>query len=156
MVILGIDPGTATTGYGVIKNNPNKLSLVDFGAIRTKAGEKMPKRLLNLRKELKKLIKEYKPKTVVIEKLFFNRNAKTAMTVSQAKGIVLLAAAEAKLPVFEYTALEAKKELVGYGRAEKKEVKKAVKKCLHTRKKITPIDAADALAMAICHVKKCE
>jgi crossover junction endodeoxyribonuclease RuvC len=156
MVILGIDPGTATTGYGVIKNNPNKLSLVDFGAIRTKAGEKMPKRLLKLRKELKKLIKETKPEIMVIERLFFNTNAKTAMSVGQARGVVMLVAAETKLPVFEYTALEAKKVLTDYGRADKKEVEKAVKKCLGVRRKIRPDDAADALAVAICHVKKCE
>jgi crossover junction endodeoxyribonuclease RuvC len=154
MIILGIDPGTATTGYGIIKTSSKKMKFVGCGAVRTKAGVDMPVRLLCLRDEIKGLIREFKPKALVVEKLFFNRNAKTAMTVSQAKGVVLLTAAEAKLPVFEYTALEAKKELVGYGRADKKEVKKAVKKCLGTRKKITPIDAADALAMAICHVRK--
>jgi crossover junction endodeoxyribonuclease RuvC len=154
MVILGIDPGTATTGYGVIKTTSKKVSLVDFGVIKTTAGEEMPKRLLKLRKELKKLIKDCQPAAMVIERLFFNTNAKTAMTVGQARGVVLLVAAETKLPVFEYTALEAKLELTGYGRADKKEVEKAVKRCLRVRRKIKPDDAADALAVAICHIKK--
>ena len=156
MIILGIDPGTATTGYGLIKNNPKKISLVGFGCIKTAAGEEMPKRLLKLRKELKKLIKEFEPKVMVIERLFFNTNAKTAMTVGQARGVVMLVGAEHKLPVLEYTALQAKKELTGYGRADKKEVEKAVKRCLRIRRKIRPDDAADALAVAICHVKKCQ
>jgi crossover junction endodeoxyribonuclease RuvC len=154
MVILGIDPGTATTGYGVIKTTSKKVSLVDFGVIKTTAGEEMPKRLLKLRKELKHLIKDSRPAAMVIERLFFNTNAKTAMTVGQARGVVLLVAAETKLPVFEYTALEAKLELTGYGRADKKEVEKAVKRCLRLRRKIKPDDAADALAVAICHIKK--
>ena len=156
MIILGIDPGTAATGYGFIKASSKRISLVDFGCIKTQAGEEMPKRLFRLRKELKKLIKEFRPEMMVIERLFFNTNAKTAMTVGQARGVVMLVAAEAKLPVLEYTALQAKKELTGYGRADKKEVEKAVKRCLRIRRKIRPDDAADALAIAICHVKKCQ
>ncbi len=154
MIILGIDPGTAATGFGVIKTSSKKLALVDFGCIKTAAGEEMPKRLLKLRKELKKLVKEFEPKVMVIERLFFNTNAKTAMTVGQARGVVMLVAAESRLPVLEYTALEAKKELTGYGRADKKQVEQAVKRCLRIRRKIRPDDAADALAVAICHVKK--
>jgi len=154
MIILGIDPGTATTGYGIIKTASKKVSLVDFGCVKTAAGEEMPKRLLKLRKELKKLIKEFEPRIMVIERLFFNTNAKTAMTVGQARGVVMLVGAEHKLPVLEYTALQAKKELTGYGRADKVEVEKAVKRCLNIRRKIKPDDAADALAIAICHVKK--
>ena len=156
MIILGIDPGTATTGYGIIKNNPKKISLIDFGCIKTAAGEEMPKRLLKIRKELKKLIREFEPKIMVIERLFFNTNAKTAMTVGQARGVVMLVGAEHKLQVLEYTALQAKKELTGYGRADKKEVEKAVKRFLNIRRKIKSDDAADALAVAICHVKKCQ
>lgn len=163
MVILGIDPGTATTGYGIIKTSSKRVGLVGFGqlsyvhhdCIKTAAGEEMPKRLLKLRRELRKVVKEFKPAAMVIERLFFNTNAKTAMTVGQARGVVLLVAAETKVPIFEYTALEAKKELTGYGRADKKEVEKAVKRCLRIRRKIRPDDAADALAVAICHVKKC-
>jgi len=154
MVILGIDPGTATTGFGIIKTSSKKIALVDFGCIKTLAGEEMPRRLLKLRKELKKLIKDSQPRVMVIERLFFNTNAKTAMTVGQARGVVMLVAAECKLPVFEYTALEAKLELTGYGRADKKEVERAVKRCLRIRRRIRPDDAADALAVAICHVKK--
>ncbi len=144
------------TGFGVIKTASKKVSLVGFGVIKTAAGEEMPKRLLKLRKELKKLIKEFEPKVMVIERLFFNTNAKTAMTVGQARGVVMLVAAECKLPVFEYTALEAKKVLTDYGRADKKQVEQAVKRCLRIRRKIRPDDAADALAVAICHVKKCQ
>ncbi len=155
MIILGIDPGTASTGFGIIKASSKKVKLVEFGCITTKAGEEMPKRLLKLRKELKKLIREFEPKIMIIELLFFNTNAKTVMSVGQARGVVMLVAAEHKLPVFEYTALQAKKELTGYGRADKKEVEKAVKRHLRIRRKIKPDDAADALAVAICHVKKC-
>lgn len=154
MVILGIDPGTATTGFGIIKTASKKVRLVEFGCIKTEAGEDMSKRLLKLRKELKKLIKEFQPRTMVIERLFFNTNAKTAMTVGQARGVVMLVAAECRLPVFEYTALQAKLALTGYGRADKKEVEKAVKRELKVRRRIKPDDAADALAVAICHVKK--
>ena len=154
MVILGIDPGTATTGFGIVRTSSKKLALVGFGCIKTPAGEEMPRRLLKLRKELKKLIKDFKPEVMIIERLFFNTNAKTAMTVGQARGVVLLVAAECRLPVFEYTALQAKLELTGYGRADKSEVEKAVKRCLRIRRKIKPDDAADALAVAICHIKK--
>ncbi len=156
MIILGVDPGTATTGYGVVKIVKKKISLVEFGVIKTAAGEEMPKRLLKIRKELKRVVREFKPGAMVIERLFFNTNTKTAMTVGQARGVVMLVGAEAKLPVLEYTALQAKKELTGYGRADKKEVEKAVKRCLNIRRKIKPDDAADALAIAICHVKKRE
>ncbi len=156
MIILGIDPGTATTGYGVIETSTTEVKFVTCGAVRTKAGVAMPTRLLRLRKELKSVIKEFKPEAMVVEKLFFNRNAKTAMTVSQAKGVILLVAAEQGLDILEYTALQAKKELTGYGRADKKQVEKAVKKHLHLRRKVKPDDAADALAIAICHVKKCQ
>ena len=156
MVILGIDPGTATTGYGLIEVGEDKLSYVHHGCIKTAAGEEMPKRLLKLRKELKGVIKEFKPEIVVIERLFFNTNVKTAMTVGQARGVVMLVGAEHKLPVLEYTALQAKKELTGYGRADKEQVEQAVKKHLNLRRKIKPDDAADALAIAICHVKKCQ
>jgi len=155
MVILGIDPGTATTGFGIVRTSSKKLALVGFGCIKTPAGEEMPRRLLKLRKELKKLIKDFKPEVMIIERLFFNTNAKTAMTVGQARGVVLLVAAECRLPVFEYTALQAKLELTGYGRADKSEVEKAVKRCLKVRRKIKPDDAADALAVAIYHIKKC-
>lgn len=155
MIILGIDPGTATTGFGLIKTSSKKVTLIDFGCIKTPSGEEMPKRLLQLRRELKRLVKEFKPQEMIIERLFFNTNAKTAMTVGQARGVVMLVAAETKVPIFEYTALEAKLELTGYGRSDKKEVEKAVKKHLRIRRKIKPDDAADALAVAICHVKKC-
>lgn len=161
MVIIGIDPGTAITGFGIIQRvgsredkGAPKVKLVEFGCVKTPAGEKMPKRLLQLRRELKKKVKEFAPQEMIIERLFFNTNAKTAISVGQARGVVMLVAAECGLPIFEYTALQAKKELTGYGRADKKEVEKAVKRELRIRRKITPDDAADALAVAICHVKK--
>lgn len=156
MIIIGIDPGTATTGYGIIKHRAkgSAVSLVEFGCIETLAGELMERRLVILRRELKAVIKAFAPEIMVIERLFFNTNAKTAMTVGQARGVVLLTAGECKLPVFEYTALQAKLMLTGYGRADKKEVEKAVKEILGIDGKIRPDDAADALAVAICHVKK--
>jgi crossover junction endodeoxyribonuclease RuvC len=156
MIILGIDPGTAITGFGLIKNSKEegKVSLIDFGCIKTPAGEEMAKRLWQLRRDLKRLVKEFSPEVMVIERLFFNTNVKTAMTVGQARGVIMLVAAEHKLPIVEYTALQAKLELTGYGRADKKEVEKAVKRSLRVRRKIKPDDAADALAMAICYVKK--
>lgn len=160
MIILGVDPGTAATGFGVIRNSKKRgktrphLSLVDFGSIKTESGVDMEKRLLGIREGISKVVKEHRPEIMVVEKLFFNVNVKTAMTVSQARGVVMLAAAEQGIPVVEYTALEAKLELTGHGRSKKKEVQKAVGRELGTKKTIRPVHAADALAMAICHVRK--
>ena len=163
MVIFGVDPGTATTGYGVIKNQKskikNQIELIDYGCIVTSKEKDMPMRLYLIQKELKSLLRQYKPDCVIVEQLFFGINSKTAMTVGQAKGVVLSTAAGYRLPVFEYQGLHVKHILTGSGRADKKQVQKSVMKYLGKRKLKKPAngyldDAADALAVAICHAIK--
>jgi len=156
MILLGIDPGTATTGYGLIEvDKENNLSLIEFGKIATKKDFLMEQRLHQIFNSLEHLIDKFSPDVMVVEKLFFNTNVKTAMTVGQARGIYLLSAGIHKLRVFEYTALEAKKILTGYGRAEKDDVRCVVKQRLLIKTDIKPIDASDALAIVLCHIDKC-
>lgn len=155
MILLGIDPGTATTGYGVIDlGKDGRASLVEFGFIKTEKDQLVETRLHKIYNSVTHLVDKFSPDAMVVECLFFNTNAKTAMNVGQARGIYLLVAGMKKIPVFEYTALEAKKILTGYGRAEKKDVREAVKKALNLKTDIKPIDASDALAMALCHALK--
>lgn len=152
MILLGIDPGTATTGYGVIDiSNPKSLSNIDYGQIKTSKEQLMEERLYKMYNSVVALVEKHSPNAMVIERLFFNTNAKTAISVGQARGIYMLVAGMYKIPIFEYTALEAKMILTGYGRSEKKEVRVAVEKLLNIKTQIKPIDASDALAMAICH-----
>lgn len=163
MIIFGIDPGTATTGYGVIKTNSNgsskAIQLIDYNCIVTAKEMEMPLRLNSIQKHLGRLLKEFKPDCVSIEQLFFGVNSRTAMTVGQARGVVLSTAAGYRLPIFEYQGLHVKHTLTGSGRADKKEVQKSVMKYLGKRKLAKPKegfidDAADALAVAICHFIK--
>lgn len=162
MIILGIDPGTAKMGWGVIQYKKEKIKdkkgggvkLVGYGCFVTPVGEKMERRLLSIFRDVRRVVKEQKPDLIILESLFFNTNAKTAISVGQARGVVMLAAAEAKTPLMEYTALQAKMALTGYGRSKKPEIQAAVKKFLGCREKIRPDDAADALALALCYVKK--
>lgn len=163
MIIFGVDPGTATTGYGIIKNqkskSKNRIFLVDYGCIVTPKEHQMPMRLYSIQKELSKLLRQHKPDCVVVEQLFFGINSRTAMTVGQARGVVLSTAAGYRLPIFEYQGLHVKHTLTGSGKADKKEIQKSVMKYLNKRKLKKPIngyidDAADALAVAICHVLK--
>ncbi|MBU1016797.1 MAG: crossover junction endodeoxyribonuclease RuvC [Patescibacteria group bacterium] len=159
MIILGIDPGTASTGWGVVRkienfNNNNGVELLGYGCVRTPAGMEMPKRLLMLKNELSGIIKKHKPAAIVVERIFFNTNVKTAISVGQARGVVMLLSAQHKADFFEYTALQAKKELTGYGRSDKLEMQKATTKYLGLLDKIKPDDAADALALAIFHCLK--
>lgn len=155
MILLGIDPGTATSGFGVINiKRRGIIEALDFGQIKTSKDHFMPERLLKIYTSTKHLVEKHEPDALVIEKLFFNTNAKTAITVGQARGIFFLVAGEYKIPVFEYTALEAKMELTGYGRAEKQEVRKAVAQAMNIRIDIKPVDASDALAIALCHYFK--
>lgn len=151
MLILGIDPGTATTGYGLIKIEKNKPRYVKCGVIKTSKKDHLGKRLLLLRKELKKIIKNNRPSCLVLEKLFFGRNAQTAMMVSSARGVVMMVSAESHLPLFEYQGLTVKKHLTTNGRAPKKEMQKKVKSILKMDLLPKPDDAADALAIAIYH-----
>lgn len=152
MLTLGIDPGTATTGFGLIREKNKGLAFIDHGAITTSPKDTSQERLKKIYKELKSVLIEYKPKAVAVEKLFFGRNTKTAIAVGQARGIVLLTAAELKIPVSEYTPLEVKLAVTGYGKADKKQVQAMVKTLLKLPEVPKPDDAADALAIAICHL----
>ncbi len=163
MVILGIDPGTATTGYGVIKSSKSKagkhIDLVDYGCIVTPKNKEMPLRLYSIQKELKTLLRQHKPDCVIVEQLFFGANSQTAMTVGQARGVVLSTIAGYRIPIYEYQGLHVKHVLTGSGKADKKQIQKSVMKYLGKRKLAKPVngyidDAADALAIAICHVIK--
>lgn len=186
MKILGIDPGTATTGWGVVQLKGNReqpaknkrgsslkaegypLSLVDFGCILTEPKDEMGDRLLILRRSLRKIIRLHKPDCIVIERLFFGANATSALSVGQARGVVLLAAAENKLPTFEYTGLEVKLAVADHGRADKKLVQTAVRRHLGIKRLPDPKDqfaqpvfrfrddAYDAVATSICHIIKTE
>lgn len=151
MIILGIDPGFAITGYGVVKYEGNKFSTIDYGSITTQSNMELPKRLLHLHVSLKELINKYKPDAVSIEELFFNKNIKTALTVGHGRGVAVLAAAESGVDVFEYTPLQVKQSVVGYGRAEKAQVQQMVKIILNLPQIPKPDDVADALAIAVCH-----
>jgi len=151
MVILGIDPGTAITGYGVIEILGNKIKPIDYGCIVTDKKSSAAERLLLLDKELSKIIKKYKPKRIAVEDIFFFKNLKTAIKVSQARGVILAAAARLKTAsIEEYTPLQIKQAVSGYGRADKKQVQKMVKAILNLKEIPKPDDAADGLAAAIC------
>jgi len=180
--IIGIDPGTATTGWGVVEHQSQKgklktlklngkkkingLKLVELGCILTEPEEEMPNRLLRLRKELAKVLRKYQPEALIAERLFFGINARTAMAVGQARGVVMLAAAEAKVDFYEYTGLEVKLEVANHGRSDKKTVQNAVKRLLGVTNLRKPTDqsgkevnrfrddAYDAVAVAICHLSK--
>jgi len=147
---MGIDPGTAITGYGVIKKQPAKLVTLDYGCIRTEVHFSTAERLKQIDQQLTKLIKKHKPKRVAVEDIFFFKNLKTAVKVSQARGVVLARAAQMKLPVVEYTPLQVKQAVTSYGRAEEKQVQEMVKLLLNLKEIPKPDDAADALAIAIC------
>lgn len=151
MIILGIDPGFAITGYGVLDYSGNKFKLIDVGVITTEAGLELSDRLLVLNNGLDALIAKYQPEAMAVEELFFNTNVKTAIKVGHGRGVALLAAAKAGIRVFEYTPLQVKQSVVGYGRAKKEQVQQMVKVLLNLEKIPKPDDAADALAIAICH-----
>jgi crossover junction endodeoxyribonuclease RuvC len=150
MIILGIDPGTATTGIGIVEFKKGQVFCLRYGTIETPAKIPMQDRLKILYDDMALIIKEYKPTAMAIESLFFFKNAKTVMPVSQARGIALLLAAQKKLALFEFTPLQAKTAVTGYGRAEKQQVQKMIKHILNLEKIPKPDDAADALAIAIC------
>ncbi len=157
MRILGIDPGTATTGYGIINANGKTHEVLDFGLIETDKDGSKPKRLQNIHFQMMRLFREHKPDIMVIEKIFFARNAKTAINVGQAQGVMLFSAAKAKTEVVEYAPGTIKKVVTGDGRADKKMIQKCLRKVLGAKvrsrkKKKTHFDnAADALAVALCH-----
>ena len=151
MRILGIDPGYAILGWGVIDVVGNRFSVVDYSSILTDTSMEMPARLQVLYNGLTELIHKYKPDDASIEQLFFNSNAKTAILVGEARGVAVLACANGNLNIGEYTPLQIKQALVGYGRADKKQVQYMVKTMLNLKSVPKPDDTADALAAAICH-----
>lgn len=156
MIILGVDPGTATTGYAVIKihNDQEIPEMHDCSCVVTPAGVDMHKRLQMIHRHFLDIAEEHRPDVMVIERLFFNTNAKTAMSVGQARGVPLLVAAAYGMDVIEYTALQAKREIAGHGRANKKEMQEAVKNFMKFESIIKPDDANDALALALCFLSK--
>ena len=151
MIILGIDPGYAILGWGVIEKTGNHFRAIDYGAVTTDKDTEMPRRLEILYDRLREIIEEYRPEEASIEKLFFNTNTTTAINVGQARGVAILACMKGGLKVAEYTPLEIKQALVGYGRADKKQVQFMVKTMLNLSEVPKPDDTADALAAAICH-----
>ncbi|MBO8159933.1 crossover junction endodeoxyribonuclease RuvC [Thermosyntropha sp.] len=152
MRVLGIDPGTAITGYGLVDSHAGREALVSYGTITTPSDMEMALRLYRINKELSHIIDYFKPESVAVEQIFYHRNAKTAISVAQARGVVLCTVAASGLTVAEYTPLEVKQAVVGYGNAEKKQVQIMVKNILNLDHIPKPDDAADALAVAICHV----
>lgn len=151
MRIIGIDPGYAIVGYGIIDYNSNHFTVVDYGAVTTKAHTPFDSRLSSIYDGLTQLITTYKPDAMSIEKLFFNTNTTTAIDVAQARGVIVLAAAQSGLDIAEYTPLQVKQSVVGYGRAEKKQVQEMTRLMLNLKSVPKPDDTADALALAICH-----
>lgn len=150
-IILGIDPGIADTGFGIIKKENNgKLSCLAYGSIKTKAKTNLADRLFIIGEELNKIIKKHKPDMVAVEKLFFSKNVKTALIVGEARGVVMLTARQNNLPIEEFTPLQVKQAVSTYGRAGKDQVQKMVKLILNLKEIPKPDDAADALAIAIC------
>ena len=152
MLVLGIDPGTATTGYGLIRSGSNgDLVSVAYGVITTPGNTSPESRLLSIYNELIDLIALHNPETAAVEKLFFQRNVTTALAVGQARGVVLLALAQKNIALMEYTPMEIKQAVTGYGGADKTQVQAMVKAILNLNEIPRPDDAADALAVAICH-----
>jgi len=164
MIILGIDPGTTSIGYGVVEKRKNCLYVVDFGcinaspkifneiSIKTESFNYLPLQLRKIYDEVTSLIERYHPKELACEKLFMYKNVKTAMSVGQSRGVIILAGVNAGIDVSEYTPLQVKQSVVGYGRATKNQVQQMVKMLLNMKEIPRPDDAADALAVAICHI----
>jgi len=150
MIIIGIDPGTAITGYGIIKSEFGRLEMIDYGCIRTETSLSTAERLKETDLQFVKLINEYQPEKVAVEDIFFFKNTKTIIKVSQARGVILFRASKMMLPIFEHTPLQVKQAVTGYGRADKNQVQQMVKNILKLKEIPKPDDAADALAIAIC------
>ena len=151
MIIMGIDPGIAIVGYSIVECKGNNLKAIEYGCIKTGADMLLPDRLKTVYDELTQIIQTYNPEELAIEELFFNKNAKSVMKVGQARGVEILAAVNEGLNVYEYTPLQIKQAVTGYGRADKNQVQEMVKMLLNLKVKPKPDDVADALAVAICH-----
>jgi crossover junction endodeoxyribonuclease RuvC len=153
MLVLGLDPGLAITGYGLVRETESgDLELVDYGAITTPAGDPVPDRLLAIDRELGTLISRHHPDVAAVEELFFSKNVTTAMIVGQARGVIILGAARSGLPVFEYKPMAIKQAIAGYGKAPKSQVQEMVRILLNLDRIPQPDDAADGVAVAVCHI----
>lgn len=152
MFVLGIDPGTAITGYGLVREAEKGLVLVECGVITTPSDRPLPVRLQAIYRELTGIIARHRPETGAVEELFFSRNVRTALSVGHARGVALLALAEAGLPIYEYKPLQVKQTIAGYGGADKQQVQQMVRMLLGLDEIPRPDDAADAVAIAICHI----
>jgi len=153
MIILGIDPGIAIVGWGVIEYTNNRFRTIAYGAITTEAGHDVEDRLLHVYNELCEIIDYYHPDQMAVEELFFTNNITTGIPVAEARGVILLAAEERHIDVFEYTPLQVKSAVTGYGKAEKPQVMEMTKRLLHLKEAPRPDDTCDALAIAICHAQ---
>ncbi len=151
LVILGLDPGIATVGFGIIQGERGSFASLAYGAIRTEAGLPLSERLEIIYNDLREMLIQFKPDAVAVEELFFNTNITTGISVAHGRGVLLLGCRQYGVPTYEYTPLQVKQSVVGYGRAEKKQVMEMVKRLLHLEKIPRPDDAADALAIALCH-----
>jgi len=152
-IILGVDPGVATTGYAFIQEQNSCQKILDFGIITTSAKQPFPERLKYIHVSLTKLIKKFKPNTIAVEQLYFCKNVKTALNVGQARGVILLTAILNKLPLYEFTPLQVKQSVCGYGKADKSQVQQMVKILLNLKQIPKPDDAADALAIALTYLQ---
>ncbi len=152
MIIIGIDPGLATVGFGVIRKEKDSIMPVSYGCIRTSSEKKKPQRLLEIYNELNLLFEKYAPSEIAVEKLFFTNNITSAMGVSEARGVIFLAAQQKKIPVTEYTPKQVKQAITGSGNADKKQMQDMIKKILGLDEIPKSDDAADGLSIALCHI----
>jgi crossover junction endodeoxyribonuclease RuvC len=152
VLVLGIDPGTAITGYGLVREDEAGLTLVDYGVITTAAGRPLPERLQAIYQGLADVARKHQPQQAAVEELFFSRNVRTALSVGHARGVTLLALADAGLAIHEYKPLEVKQAITGYGGAGKQQVQEMVRLLLNLDHVPEPDDAADAVAVAVCHI----
>ncbi|MFN2185635.1 MAG: crossover junction endodeoxyribonuclease RuvC [Anaerolineae bacterium] len=152
MLVLGIDPGTAITGFGLVREEDEGLALVAYGVITTAANQPLPERLQLIYQGLAQVTRQHQPQQAAVEELFFSRNARTALSVGHARGVALLALADAGLPIYEYKPLEIKQAITGYGGADKGQVQEMVRLLLNLDHVPQPDDAADAVAVAVCHI----
>ncbi len=152
MIIIGIDPGLATIGFGIIRKDENSIIPISYGCIRTSAGKPTPERLLEIYIEINALFEKYNPENIAVEKLFFTRNVTSAMYVSEARGVIFLAAQQKHIPVFEYTPAQIKQAITGSGCADKRQMQEMIMKLLKLDELPQPDDAADGLSIALCHI----
>lgn len=149
--VLGIDPGTARTGYGLVERTGPNVRVIESGLIETGSGQSAEVRLMQLSRAVRRLLEQHSPHAMAVERLYFQTNVKTAMSVSEARGVILLAGAESAVPIAEYTALQVKQSVTGYGKADKRQVADMVCRQLRLKTAPKPDDVTDALAIALCH-----